>query len=254
MDYTPREMMAIMAAREIDDGAIVFCGTGISMLAAIAAKKITAPNCVIFFETGAIDSRLEEIPLVVSDPRVMYGASSTSGMLDAFAAMQNRTIGQYVVGILGAGQVDKFGNLNTTCIGSYEHPRIRFPGSGGGCDVTSFVPKSIIFMQQEKRKFVKKLDYLTSPGYLDGPQGREKAGLPPGGPSVVITNMGTFRFDEKSKEMYLQSTYPGVKPEQILTEMEFEVDSSRVQEEKPPTEYELQILREKCDPHRLICN
>ena len=254
MSYTPREMMTIMAAREIDDGAIVFCGTGISMLAAIAAKKITSPNCVIFFETGAIDSRLDEIPLTVADPRVMYAASSTSGMLDAFAAMQNRIIGRHVVGILGAGQVDKFGNLNTTCIGDYEHPRTRFPGSGGGCDVTSFVPKSIIFMQQQKRKFVKKLDYLTSPGYMYGPQGREKAGLPPGGPSVVITNMGTFRFDETSKEMYLQSTYPGVNPEQILEEMEFEVDSSRVREEHPPTENELSILREKCDPHRLICN
>ncbi len=254
MDYTPREMMAIMAAREIDDGTIVFCGTGISMLAAIAAKKITSPNCVIFFETGAIDSRLDEIPLVVSDPRVMYGASSTSGMLDAFAAMQNRIIGQYVVGILGAGQIDKFGNLNTTCIGPYEQPKIRFPGSGGGCDVTSFVPKSIIFMQQQKRKFVKKLDYVTSPGYLDGPQGREKAGLLPGGPSVVITNMGTFRFDEQSKEMYLQSTYPGIRPDDILAEMEFEVDSSNVREEIPPTMDELQVLREKCDPHRLICN
>ena len=254
MAYTSREMMAIMAAREIEDGSIVFCGTGISMLAAIAAKKITSPNCVIFFETGAVDSRLEEIPLVVSDPRVMYGASSTTGMLDAFAAMQNRIIGQYVVGILGAGQIDKFGNLNTTCIGPYEQPRIRFPGSGGGSDVTSFVPKSIIFMQQQKRKFVKKLDYLTSPGYLDGPGGREKAGLPPGGPSVVITNMGTFRFDHESKEMYLQSTYPGIEVEQVVAEMEFEVDTSKAQEEKPPTEYELQILREKCDPHRLICN
>ncbi|MBS3779414.1 MAG: hypothetical protein KGY41_03375 [Desulfovermiculus sp.] len=254
MAYTSREMMAIMAAREIEDGSIVFCGTGISMLAAIAAKKITSPNCVIFFETGAVDSRLEEIPLVVSDPRVMYGASSTTGMLDAFAAMQNRIIGQYVVGILGAGQIDKFGNLNTTCIGSYEQPRIRFPGSGGGCDVTSFVPQSIIFMQQQKRKFAKKLDYLTSPGYLDGPRGRENAGLPPGGPSVVITNMATFRFDEESKEMYLQSTYPGIQTEQVLAEMEFEVDTSKVKEEIPPSEYELQILREKCDPHRLICN
>ncbi len=252
MHYTAREMMTIMAAREIEDRAIVFCGTGISLLAAIAAKKITAPNCVIFFETGAIDSRLEEIPLAVADPRVMYAASSTSGMLDAFAAMQNRIIGRHVIGILGAGQVDRYGNLNTTCIGDYAQPSIRFPGSGGGCDVTSLVPKCIIFMQQQKRKFVNKLDYLTSPGYLDGPQGREKAGLPPGGPTVVITDLGTFRFAETSREMYLHGTYPGVQPEQILQEMEFEVDISQAREEKPPTEFELQILREKCDPHRLI--
>ena len=254
MEYTPREMMTIMAAREIDDGSIVFCGTGITMLAAIAAKKITSPNSVIFFETGAIDSRLDEIPLTVADPRVMYAASSATGMIDAFSTMQNKIIARHIVGILGAGQIDKFGNLNTTCIGDYEQPQIRFPGSGGGCDVISFVPKTIIFMQQQKKKFVKKLDYMTSPGYLDGPQGREKAGLPSGGPSVVITDMGTFRFNETSKELYLHRTYPGIKPEQILEEMEFEVDSSHVQVEAPPSQYELQILRDKCDPHRLICS
>lgn len=254
MDYTPREMMTIMAAREIDDGSIVFCGTGISMLAAIAAKKITSPNCVIFFETGAIDSRLEEVPLTVADSRVMYAAASDTGMLDAFAAMQNRTISQHVVGILGAAQVDKFGNLNTTCIGSYDRPHIRFPGSGGGCDVTSFVPKSIIFMQQQKRKFVQKLDYMTSPGYLNGFQSREEAGLPPGGPAVVITDMGTFRFNDTSRKMYLHSTYPGIETQQILREMEFDVDSSNVQMENPPSENELQVLREECDPHRLISN
>ncbi len=252
MDYTPREMMAIIAAREIEDGTIVFCGTGMSMLAAIAAKKITSPRSVIFFETGSIDACLEEIPLAVADPRVMYGASSFSSMLDAFAVMQNRITGRHVVGILGAGQVDKFGNLNTTCIGAYDRPRTRFPGSGGGSDVSSFVPKSVIFMQQQKRKFVKKLDYLTSPGYLDGPGSREKAGLPSGGPSMVITNMGTFRFDETSKEMYANSIYPGVEPAQILDAMEFEVDFSRARKENPPTVNELSVLREKCDPCRLI--
>lgn len=252
MDYTLREMMTIVAAREIEDGSIVFCGTGISMLAAIAAKKITSPNSVIFFETGAIDSRLEDIPLAVSDSRVMYGASSTSGMLDAFAAMQNRIISQYEVGILGAAQIDKFGNLNTTCIGPYDDPHTRFPGSGGGSDVTSFIPKIIIFMQQQKRKFVKSLDYMTSPGYLNGFQSREAAGLPTGGPTIVITDMGTFRFNETSKDMYLNSTYLGIEPKDILKEMEFEVDTSKAQVEKEPTEVELQVLRKDCDPYKLI--
>lgn len=252
MDYTLKEMMAIVAAREIKNDDIVFCGTGISMLAAMAAKNINAPESVIFFETGAIDSRLEEIPLAVGDPRVMYHTSANGGLLDSFATMQNPITGAHVVGILGAAQIDLFGNLNSTVIGTYKGPDIRFSGSGGGCDVASFVPRSIIFMQHEKRKFVKKLDYLTSPGYLDGPDGRKKAGLPDGGPSLVITNLGVMRFDDASKEMYLAKFYPGISPETILEKMEFSVDISRAEEEIPPSADELQLLREKCDHQRLI--
>jgi len=128
VDYTQREMMAIAAAREIRDGDIVFCGTGISMLAAMAAKHISAPNSVIFFETGAIDSRLEEVPLAVADPRVMFWTSVNGGLADSFATMQNRFTGQRVVGILGAAQIDKYGNLNSTAIGDYFRPSVRFSG------------------------------------------------------------------------------------------------------------------------------
>jgi glutaconate CoA-transferase subunit B len=252
MDYTSREMMTIVAAREIKNGDIVFCGTGISMLAAMAAKNINAPESVIFFETGSIDARLEELPLAVADPRVMYWASSNSGLLDAFATMQNRITGEHVIGILGAAQIDKFGNINSTVIGEYYKPRTRFSGSGGACDVASFVPRSIIFMQQEKRKFVNKVDYLTSPGHLTGDDGRKKAGLPPGGPELVITNMAVMRFDDTTKEMYLAGYYPGVTKEAVLENMEFAVDVSRAEEVEPPTENELTILREKCDPQRLI--
>src|SRR5271157_918612 len=216
MNYTRRELMTIMAAREIQDGDIVFCGTGISMVAAMAAKHINAPNSIIFFETGAIDSKLEEIPISVSDPRVMYWAASNGGLLEAFATMQNRITGDRVIGILGAAQIDKYGNLNSTAIGDYWKPVARFPGSGGASDVASFVPRYIIFMQHEKRKFVNKVDYLTSPGYLDGSGGRERAGLLPGGPTAVITNMGLMRFDEETKEMYLANYYPGITPQDIL--------------------------------------
>jgi len=252
MEYTLREMMTIVAAREIKDGDIVFCGTGISMLAAMAAKNINAPNSVIFFETGSIDGKLEEIPLAVADPRVMYWSSSNSGLLDAFATMQNRITGEHVIGILGAAQIDKYGNVNSTVIGDYHNPKTRFSGSGGACDVASFVPRSITFMQHEKRKFVNKVDYLTSPGHLTGKDGRKKAGLPPGGPELVITNMAVMQFDDATKEMYLAGYYPGVTKEEVLENMEFDVDVSRAEEVKPPTANELKILREKCDPQRLI--
>ncbi|MFH1079698.1 MAG: CoA-transferase [Pseudomonadota bacterium] len=252
VEYTLREMMTIVAAREIKNGDIVFGGTGISMLAAMAAKNINAPESVMFFETGAIDSKLEEIPLAVADSRVMYLASINGGLFDAFTTMQNPITGGHVIGILGAAQIDIHGNINTTVIGNYVKPKIRFPGSGGGCDVASFVPRCILFMQQEKKRFTNKLDYLTSPGHLNGGNGRRKAGLREGGPTVVITNMAVFRFDEITKEMYLSGYYPGIAIQKILENMEFSVDVSRAAEVPPPTVEELKILRDKCDPQHLI--
>lgn len=251
-DYTLREMMAISAAREIKDGDIVFCGTGISMLAAMAAKYISAPNSTIFFETGAIDSKLEEVPLAVGDPRVMYHTAVNGSLADSFATMQNKFTGRQVVGIMGAAQIDPYGNLNSTVIGDYKAPKVRFSGSGGACDVASFVQRTIIFMQHEKRKFVTKLDYLTSPGWLDGPDGRKAEGLPPGGPESVITNLGIMRFDQTSRRMFLDGFYPGVNPEQILKNMDFSVETQNARPVKAPSEEELDILRKRCDPQRLI--
>ncbi len=252
MPYTPKEIMTIMAAREIKNDDIVFSGTGISMLAAMAAKKINAPGSVIFFETGAMDSLLEEIPFAVADPRIMYWAAANSSLADAFATMQNRITGDRVIAILGAAQIDVYGNLNTTCIGDYFSPDIRFSGSGGGCDVASFVPRCIAFMQHEKRKFVNQLDYLTSPGQLGGRDARRRAGLRPGGVSVVVTNLGIMRFDKDTGRMYLDQFYPGTSPENILEHTEFDMDVSRAGQADPPTEAELTILREECDPQRLI--
>jgi len=250
--HTPREIMTIMAAREIKNGDIVFSGTGISMLAAMAAKNINAPDSVLFFETGAIDSLLEELPFAVADSRIMYWAAANSRLIDAFATMQNPITGKKVIAILGAAQIDPYGNLNTTCIGEYSSPDIRFSGSGGGCDVASFVPRCIAFMQHEKRKFVKKLDYLTSPGQLEGENSRQAAGLKPGGVSVVVTNLGVMRFDKKTGRMYLDQFYPGVTPEKIIENTEFDMDVSRATQTDPPTQTELKILREVYDPQRLI--
>jgi glutaconate CoA-transferase subunit B len=250
--YTNKEMMAVAAARMIQNDDIVFCGTGISMLAAMAAKHISAPDSTIFFETGAIDSQLEEVPLAVGDSRVMYRTAVNGSLLDSFACMQNRYTGKRVVGILGAAQIDRFGNLNSTVIGDYDHPRVRFSGSGGAADVASFVPRSIIFMHQEKRKFVEKLDYLTSPGWLGGGSDRTEAGLCEGGPWLVITNMAIMGFDDDTREMYLKSCFPGVTPDNVLANMGFVIDIERAETTPEPTPGELSILREQCDPQRLI--
>jgi glutaconate CoA-transferase subunit B len=231
--YTARELMAIVAAREIREGEIVFCGTGLPLLAAMAAKRIHAPGAIIFFETGAIDPDLREIPLAVADPRVMYRASLNAGLAEAFATMQNRFLGPRVVG-------------------DYTRPTVRFPGSGGACDVGSFVGRTIVFIQHERRRFVERLDYLTTPGYLDGPGGRERAGYRHGGPACVISDRALLRFDEVSKEMYLDRYYPGTTPEEIQADTGFPLDLSRALPLDPPTAEELRILRQEVDPQRLI--
>jgi len=251
-NYTSRELMAIVAAREIHDGEIVFCGTGISLLAAMAAKCIHAPGAVIFFETGAIDPDLKEIPLTVADSRLMYGSSLNAGLSEAFATMQNPFLGSRLVGILGAAQVDRYGNLNSTCLGDYRKPDVRFPGSGGACDVGSFVGRTMVFTKHERRRFVEKLDYFTTPGYFDGPNGRERRGYKHGGPVCVISDKAVMRFDEKTKEMFLYRCYPGTAPEEIQECTGFPLDISRAEEIDPPTADELRILRQVVDPQRLI--
>ena len=252
MRYTAHELMAIVAAREIHDDEIIICGTGISLLAAMAAKRIHAPGAIIFFETGAIDPDLREIPLAVADPRVMYGTSVNAGLAEAFAMMQNRFLGPRVVGILGAAQVDHYGNLNSTCIGDYAQPTVRFPGSGGACDVGSFVGRIIVFIQHERKRFVERLDYLTTPGYLDGPGGRKRAGYSHGGPACVISDKALLRFDAVSQEIYLDRYYPGIMPEEVQAHTGFPLDLTHAVPLDPPTAEELRILRQEVDPQRLI--
>jgi glutaconate CoA-transferase subunit B len=157
-----------------------------------------------------------------------------------------------VVGILGAAQIDKYGNLNSTAIGDYLHPKVRFSGSGGACDVASFVDRTIIFMQHERRKFVQRVDYLTSPGWLEGPGSRKRIGLPGNGPTAVISDLAVMGFDETTREMFLEAYFPGTSPQKVLENMEFAVDVSRARELEPPSERELKILREQVDPQRLI--
>lgn len=251
-DYSLQEMMAITAAREVKNSDIILCGTGIATLAAIAAKKITAPEASIFFETGAVDVQFAQMPLSLADPRIMHGAIRLAGLAESFHIIQNRTTGRNILSILGAAQIDIYGNLNSTAIGDFRRPKVRFSGSGGGCDIGSLAGRFWVFMELGKRKFVEKVDYLTTPGFLDGPGARERAGLPGGGPARVITNKATFRFDAESRKMYLHSFYPGFSPAAIQEEISFQVDLTRAVEEEPPTEHELHVLRTQCDPDRMV--
>lgn len=248
--YAPREMMAIAAGRLITNDAILFAGTGVALLAACVAKHIHAPQAVVFFETGGIDPALSELPLAVADPRVMDKAAVNSGLIDSFSFLGHAKLN--TIAFLGAAQIDRYGNLNSTCIGDYHQPSIRFSGSGGACDAGSLANSFIVFMEHGRERFVEQLDYLTTPGWLGGGGGRREAGLRRGGPLAVVTNLGVLKFAEPEKEMYLAEYYPGVTQEQVEENTGFALDLSRAREALPPTEEELRILRTKIDPQRLI--
>ncbi|MDA8125937.1 MAG: ketoacid-CoA transferase [Deltaproteobacteria bacterium] len=249
-NYTHHEMMTISAGRLVQNGDILFAGTGISMLAATAAKRIHAPDAVVFFETGGVDPAMEELPLAVADPRVMAGACLNSGLIEAFSIVAHRRL--HTVAFLGAAQIDKFGNINSTCIGPYERPRVRFSGSGGACDAASLASAVIVFMEHEKRRFVEKLAYRTSPGWLTGGDARQRAGLTRGGPLAVVSELGVMKFHPETKEMFLAETYPGVTAATVQEHTGFAIDCTQATEATPPTAQELRILREEVDPQHLI--
>jgi glutaconate CoA-transferase subunit B len=248
--YTMKEMMALAAGRLVNNGDVLFAGTGLSMLAATVAKRVHAPDSTVFFETGGIDPSLDELPLAVADPRVMSGTALNSGLIDAFSILSHRRLRS--IAFLGAAQIDPFGNINSTVLGGYPQPKVRFPGSGGACDAASLAHGVILFMQHEKRRFVEELDYFTSPGWLKGGDSRAKAGFTRGGPMAVVTNLGIMKFDDASKRMYLAEVYPDINPEQVSENTGFDIDVSRAVQAKEPSEEELSILREQVDPQRLI--
>ncbi|RPH35657.1 MAG: ketoacid-CoA transferase [Planctomycetota bacterium] len=248
--YTPREMMAIAAGRFIKDGDVLFAGTGVAMLAATVAKRIHAPHAHIFFETGGIGPELAELPMAVADPRVMAFSNLNAGLVEAFSYVANRRL--HTVAFLGAAQIDRYGNMNSTVIGDYHHPTVRFSGSGGACDAGSLASGYIVFMQHGVKKFVEKLDYLTTPGWLQGGESRRHAGYRRGGPLAVVTNLCVLKFDETTHEMYLAERYEGVTDEQVRENTGFELDVTRATLTVPPTAEELRILRDDVDPQRLI--
>ena len=248
--FTAREMMAIAAGRLVQDGDIVFAGTGVALLAAMAAKRIYAPKATIFFETGGIDPALDEIPLAVADSRVMAGTCLNAGLVESFSYIASPRL--HTIAFLGAAQIDRFGNLNSTCIGDVRHPTVRFAGSGGACDAASLASGFIVFMQHGKRKFVEQLDYLTSPGWLEGGDSRARAGFTRGGPLAVVSDLGVMRFAETTHEMYLAERFPDVTDEKVRENTGFALDCERAVDADPPTADELHILRTEVDPQRLI--
>ena len=247
---SPTELLAYAAAQMLEDNQSVFVGSGLPMIAAMLAQRTHAPGMLIVFEAGGIGPQVPVLPISVGDSRTFYRACAASSMHDVMSASQ---AGYLDVGFLGAAQIDRYGNLNTTVIGDWEHPTVRLPGSGGANDVGSLCWRTIIVMRQDRRRFVRELDFLTTPGYLDGPGARQRAGLPAGtGPSRVITQLGIYGFDEDSLLMTLLACHPNVCVDEIRENSSFElVIPDAVKTTKPPPPEVRRILCE-IDPTGMV--
>jgi glutaconate CoA-transferase subunit B len=249
-DYTPNELMICMAARLFEDGTTAFIGTGIPMLAASLAQRLHAPNLIAIFEFGGTGAQLEALPLAVGDSRTFHRALVATGICDV---METAARGFVDYGFLGGAQIDPYGNLNSTVIGKYNSPKVRLPGSGGGNDVGSLCWRTIAIMRHDRRRFVEKCDFITTPGYLSGPGARERAGLPPGtGPLAVITGMARMGFDPATCRMRLEALAPGVTQRQVIENTGFELlIATDIEQIEAPSAEELRLLRDVIDPMRL---
>ena len=251
MAYNTTELLACVASRVLEDRKSDFVGTGLPIIATMLAQRLHAPELLIVFEAGGLGPKIPTIPISVGDSRTFYKAVMAASM-DYAMGMAQQGLVDY--GFLGAAQIDRYGNLNTTVIGEHDSPKVRLPGSGGANDVGSLCTQTIILMRHDKLRFVEKLDFLTTPGFLTGPRARERAGLPRNtGPYRVITQLGVMGFDLKTKEMTLLSVHPDVTVENIIENTGFEIQiKGEIMETKPPTKEELSILREEIDPAGIV--
>jgi len=241
-EFTTLELMAVCGSRQIGNNEVVFIGTGLPLIAAMLAKKTHAPRAKIVYEAGFIDSNAKDIAFSIADSRLGYRASAAIGLIETLGVMLQG--GHVDLGFVGAAQIDEYGNINTTYIGNFEKPSVRLPGSGGGNDIISSAKRIVAIMTHEKRKMVKKLDYLTSPGFLDGAGARERAGLRGGGPSLVVTNLCQMDFDPETKHIRLATIHPGVTVEQVLENSGFDLIVPKdVPTTELPTCEELALLR-----------
>jgi glutaconate CoA-transferase subunit B len=250
--YNTREFLAFTGAGLLEDKKTVFVGTGFPIVAAMLAQKTHAPKLVIVFEAGGLGPLLPELPISVGESRTFYKAVAASSMHDTMSLSQ---AGYIDFGFLGAAQMDVYGNINTTVIGDHDLPKSRLPGSGGANDVASFSHRLIIIIaKQSKRTFVDKLDFLTTPGFLNGPNAREKVGLPKGtGPYRVITQLGIYGFDDKTKRLKLISLHPGVTPDEVKENSSFEIIlPAKIETSPEPTDKDLRILRREIDPAGIV--
>ena len=243
MTPTPMELMVTVAAREIRDRELVFVGMRLPLLSFLLAQATHAPEAVGLYENGLIRARAAtEMLYTMSDPPNVLGATRATDLLEVMGLLQSGRVG---VGFVGAAQVDRFGNLNSTRARDDSGKWTRLPGSGGACDIASLAERLVVLMAHERRRFPERVDHLTSPGYGTGKRWRENVGLPRGGPTCVITDRAVLRFHPESKEAELQSHHPGVTPKEIAEQTDWPLRFANDLHETPlPSEEELSRLRQ----------
>jgi glutaconate CoA-transferase subunit B len=250
IDYTPSEMMIVTAARALVGVRTVFVGVGLPNSVCNLARRTVAPELELIYESGVYGARPARLPLSIGDPTLISGALSICSMADLFGLYLQG--GRVEVAFLGGAQIDRFGNLNTTVIGDWEHPKVRLPGSGGACDIAINAQRVFVIMRLRRRAFVERLDFITSPGHLGGNGERATLGLPGSGPQVVTTDRCVFHFDGETGEMVLSSLHPGAELAGVRGEVGWALKvAPDLRETEPPTEEELCLLREKLDPEGL---
>ena len=248
--HTASELLAILASRQLKEGQVVFAGIGVPLLAATLAQRLRCPGLTILFEGGVIGAFVEpgKLPPSTNDQRCTKRANMVLGSAEVLLLLQR---GYVDVGFMGGAQIDQYGNLNSSFIGDPEHPKTRLPGTGGGNDISSLT-NMIVVMKHEKRRFVEKVDFITSPGFIRGGKTRAESGLPQGGMFRVVTELAVFSFDDKSKRMKVLALNPGVTREQVQENTGFELMfDERMDVTEPPTDHELTALR-TLDPERLF--
>ncbi len=249
MDYSAAELMTINAARLLRDGDVVFVGVGLPNLACNLARRTHAPNLYMIYEAGVIGARPARLPLSIGDPTLVSGAAAVCSMYDVFTLYLQR--GNVDVGFLGGAQIDRYGNINATVIGEYDHPKVRLPGSGGSMEIAAWANRCYIMTPHQKRRFPEKVDFQTSAGFCYAGHSRQEAGVRGGGPQAVVTNLGILEPDE-SGELILTALHPGVTVEEARANTGWALKAAaEVRQTTPPTQEELRILREELDPNKI---
>jgi glutaconate CoA-transferase subunit B len=241
LNYSLSELMVCAAAREIRDGELVFVGMRLPLIAFVVAKKTHAPHAIGLFENGVIRSTpASQLIYTMADPPNIRDATQCLDMLGVMSLLQS---GRVDLGFLGAAEVDRFGNLNSTQVHG-EHGMVRLPGSGGACDIASLAHRFVVLLEHKKERLPERAAFMTSPGNGDGPGWRKRVGLPRGGPSAVITTKAVLRFG-KDGEAYLGSIHPGVDLEDVLANIGWKLKmADAVETTAEPSSAELQAIRE----------
>jgi glutaconate CoA-transferase, subunit B len=240
--YTTDEMMAVAAARRLRDGVVCFVGIGLPSKAANLARATHAPNCSLIYESGTIGAKPVRLPLSIGDGELAETADAVVSVPEIFSYWLQA--GRVDIGFLGAAQIDRFGNLNSTVIGEYDAPKVRLPGAGGAPEISAWCRETYVMLRQSPRAFVDKLDFRTTVGQGDGPETRAQLGFGGGGVTAVVTDLGVLQPDPVTRELTLVLVHPGVEAEdaRVATGWPLRV-AEDLQVGNPPTESELATLR-----------